>query len=203
MDSLTAPQAVAVHQQARAQHGLITRNQLRTLGISRHVVRSRLAEGEWSIIETAVLAVGTPTRAWQQRLLAVVLSAGPTALASHWAAAQLWGLTGSDDPRDRLELTVARTCGYRRPHVIVHRSADLELVPRVHTQRIPATPIARTLLDLGAVARGPQVGAAAQRAIATGLVNWAELNDCLAAHARRGRDGVAALRTVLALSAPT
>lgn len=178
------------------QHGLITHAQLRELGVSRSTVRTRLANGQWLAADTSVLRIGGAPVTWESQLLAAVLGAGGSAAASHFAAARLWGLRGYEQAR--LELTVNRSCSFRRRGVIVHRLGDHELEESVSRSHVPVTPIGRTLLDLGAVETRSQVEAAVLDAVVKGLIGWNGLLDTFVRYGRRGRDGVGALRAILA-----
>jgi hypothetical protein len=94
---------------------------------------------------------------------------------------------------------VPRESGYRRRGLVtVDGVVYLDLVEPADCGGIPVTPVARTLLDLGAVVNRRQVAQAAVGAVREGTVGWGQLLDTVIAHARRGRDGVASLRAVLA-----
>ena len=67
---------------------------------------------------------------------------------------------------------------------------DLHLVTPVIRNGVPTTPVARTLLDLGAVVPAPLLHLAVDDARRRGLTDWDALLDVLVAHARRGRRGV-------------
>jgi hypothetical protein len=184
---------------ARRQHGLITLTQLRELGVSRGAVRTRITSGQWRPVEWNVLQMEDGPSTWEQQLLASVLAAGDRAVASHRAAARLWGLTGPPSSAAPPEISVPRASGYRRRGLVtVHRLSDLDLVEPAECGGIPVTPVARTLLDLGAVVNRRQVAQAVVGAVRQGSVGWGQLLDTVIAHARRGRDGVAPLRAVLA-----
>jgi hypothetical protein len=189
------PIDATIGHEAAEQHGLITQARLRELGVSRSTIRTRIANGQWVTADSSVLRIaGTPVT-WESRLLAVVLSAGGSAAASHGAAARLWGLRGFDDAGP--ELTVVRSSSFRRRGVVVHRGGDHQLDQPVRRAGIPTTPIGRTLLDLGAVVSRRQVEAAVDEAVTKGLVSWDGLLDTWARYGRRGRDGVGTFRAIL------
>jgi very-short-patch-repair endonuclease len=95
------------------------------------------------------------------------------------------------------ELVLPRTQRFRRTDAIVHRSGDLHLVDPVRLEGIPTTPIERTLLDLGAVVSRQRVLLAIDDARRRKLTGWNGLLTTLVLHARRGRDGVGVLRSIL------
>lgn len=128
--------------------------------------------------------------------MAHVLGAGDVSMASHRAAAVLWGLDGFAGCRPEITVPRSRNSG-RWGDVVVHRSGDLHLVTAVTMSGIPTTPVGRTLLDLGAVVGSARVQQAVDDAREKGLVDWDGLVDTLVMHSRRGRDGIGLLRTIL------
>jgi very-short-patch-repair endonuclease len=180
---------------AARQHGLMTLRQVREAGLSRAAMRRRVEQGWWVPADRGVLRVAGAPVTWESQVLACVLSAGPGALASHRAAAALWGLEGCRPGPP--ELVVPRGRRYRRPGVRTHESTDLGLVTPVWRSGIPVTPVARTLLDLGAVVDARRTHVALDDARRRRLTDWDALLATLTAHARRGRDGVGTLRAIL------
>jgi hypothetical protein len=84
----------AIRELAASQHGMVAWVQLRSAGISRSAIRHRLQRGTLCPVTPGVLRLaGTPASP-EQELMAAVLDAGPTAAASHEAAACLWELPG-------------------------------------------------------------------------------------------------------------
>lgn len=128
------------------------------------------------------------------RLLAVCLSIGPHAAASHRSALWLWGLI--DDP-ELLEVSIP--VGHRPDHdgVIVHRSTDLHDRFRWTRHGVPTTTPARALLDGAAVLRPDALGRAVEQAVIDRLVTVAGLRTILDELACRGRRGAGALRRYL------
>jgi very-short-patch-repair endonuclease len=141
------------------------------------------------------LVVGTPW-SWGQQMMAAVLAAGPGAVASHRAAARLWGLV-DDAP---IELTVPRG---RTPElwgpVVVHQTTS-PAYP-LHRNRIAVTSPMRALLDLAAVASVATVLDAMDRAAVANLCQVAAIEWELLAVARPGRRGVRVLREALDVQA--
>ena len=97
---------------ARRQHGLITSSQAVACGITKRSIDHRVATGSWSGILRGVYVIGGAPDTFQQRLLAQVLHVGPDAVASHVAAARIWGLPGFGE---QLEWTRPRGRSQRRP----------------------------------------------------------------------------------------
>jgi hypothetical protein len=139
--------------------------QLHDLGLDKHGIRRRLASGFLHPVHRGVFSVGVTIVSLRGRYLAAVLACGTGAALSHRSAADLWGLRPN---ATRLEVTVpAKRPG--PPWVEVHRTRVL--APQDFTTRdgIPVTSVARTLLDLGAVVRPPDLEVAVDRAERLGI----------------------------------
>jgi predicted transcriptional regulator of viral defense system/very-short-patch-repair endonuclease len=180
---------------ASTQHALITLTQLRDLGVTRHQHQRLLATGHLVRVAPRVFLVNGAPFTWQARILAECLSMGPDAIVSHRSAAALYNLNGFD-PLRIVHLTVPDGRSPRpRKDVRPHPSADYDLIRRTVRQRVPVTDPARLLLDLYASEPNREV---ARRALFSArkkkLVTWTELFECLEAHARHGRRGVASFR---------
>jgi very-short-patch-repair endonuclease len=188
IDSLVAERALA-------QHGFVTLDQLAGLGATTRMRRSRLAAGRWIKVDRRLIRLAGVPSTWASDLMAAVLAAGGDAVASHRSAAALWELEGSEQGGPEITIPISRT--FQRKGIHVHRSTDLDRVEPIGQQGIPTTPVARTLLDLGAVWRRRQVHIAIDDARRRNLVTWDDLLSTLVAHARRGRNGVGTLRAIL------
>src|SRR5437764_7668718 len=135
----------AVAALAGRQHGVVEREQLRSLGISDDVIDWWLATGRLHPIYRGVYAVGHRAITITGRWMAAVLAAPEGAVLSHRAAAGLWQIRDSQ----AVEVTVGRTRSCRA-EFLVHR---LPLAPDEVDERagIPVTGLARTQFDLAAV----------------------------------------------------
>jgi len=134
------------------QQGVCTRRQLREVGISARSIHRRITTGVWQERPGGVVVLGTHERTWEQGLAAALLAAGADqgrAWASHLTAGYLHGLLDVAAPR-RLDVTVPRDRRPRSPSATVHRVRSLPIEDRVVLNGLPATSLARTLLDLGA-----------------------------------------------------
>ena len=168
---------------------MVERRQLLALGWTRRAIERRLASGELHEIHRGVYAVGHRRLTRRGRWMAAVLAAGPGAVLSHRAAAALWGLRRSK----ALEVTTVRRC--RREGILTHR-AKLPSDEVTVLDGIPATTVARTLLDLATVLPRDQVRHALEEAEYQRLTDLAPL-DALAARYPRQR-GVVSVRAPLA-----
>ncbi|MDQ6927051.1 MAG: type IV toxin-antitoxin system AbiEi family antitoxin domain-containing protein [Actinomycetota bacterium] len=180
---------------AAKQLGLLLRAQLLALGVTRRQVDTWLLSGLLVPVFRGVYRVGAAPPTSEQRLMAACLAAGPTAVVSHRAAANLWQLRGIDSAPVEILLP-----GPRRPqldHVIVHRTLDLHRADATRRGVIPITAPARTLCDLAAVVDIETLESAAEDALLIGLVSWDRLLRVGERLAGRGRPGSGALLEML------
>ena len=182
-----APADRAIAALAATQHGVVTRDQVVALGLTRHAIAHRVTTGRMHTLHRGVYAVGHPGLSVHGRRLAAVLACGDRALLSHRSAAVLHGLLPEDG--GRLHVTVPMR---RRPPagVIVHRS---RIAAGVRRDAIPVTTPARTLVDLAATAAERDVARAVEEARLLQLVTDAEL-----LRLARDKRGAPLLRELLA-----
>lgn len=76
----------------RNQHGVVSLSQLRSLGVGKEAVRSRVGNGRLHRVHRGVYAVGHPGLSNEGLWMAAVLAIGLHAVLSHRAAAALWRL---------------------------------------------------------------------------------------------------------------
>lgn len=146
---MTRVDVTAAHA-ARDRFGLVRREELKALGVSRRTVQRRIATGAWSWVAPGVIDLGTHPDSWQQELMTVVLAAGPDAVVSHRTAGHLHGFLDLDRP-DPPDVTVprgrtTRAAGVRLRTTSVLASDDVGTVGS-----FPVTQPARTMLDLASV----------------------------------------------------
>jgi very-short-patch-repair endonuclease len=134
---------------AERQHGVLTRGQLLELGVSDFSIRRRIKDARLHRVHRGVYAVGRPTLAAKGRYLAAVVTCGPNAALSHFAAAALTNLMRERGPR--IDVTVPRG-GQRRRRgaLIIHRAALPERDVTVK-EGIRVTTPCRTIVDLADV----------------------------------------------------
>lgn len=177
-----------------SQHGLVSREQLRLLGVSSAVEAERVRRGEWQRAGAKVVRLAGSPRTPAQRLMAACLEIGPSAVASHQSAAWLWGLL--PEPR-RHAVTVARQVWFARPAgVDVHRLSDLPARGALR-QGIACTDPVRTVIDLAAVCTTDALDAAVDGGLAAKVFTVVALEREMDRLARKGRRGVGALRRAL------
>jgi very-short-patch-repair endonuclease len=174
---------------ARAQHGIVSARQL---DLTKDQLHDRVKAGRLERVHCGVYRVGGAPATWESRLMAACLAAGRQAMASHRAAALLWGFEGVDPVA---EICVPRDRYLRLDGVTVHRMADGYTGSL--RNGVPVTQPARTLVDLGAVATEQQVDEALTQALVRRLVSVDGVREALDAVARKGRAGVGPLRESL------
>jgi very-short-patch-repair endonuclease len=126
---------------------MVKRRQLREAGLTRQGIRRRVEAG-WLVPQyDGVYAVGHTALTQDSHLIAAVYSCGDEALASHRAAAGLWGLLRGAQP---IEVTAPRGCK-PKDGFILHRSRLIHPADRALIHNIPVTSLARTIVDLADV----------------------------------------------------
>lgn len=178
---------------AGRQHGLITRNQAQQVGFTSSTIQRMRTNGLWTTTGTGVYAVAGAPRTWHQRVLARCLELD--AVASHRTAAVLLEVSGFRP--GPIEVTVHRNTKLSRSGHRVHESLDFRLIRPILVHGIATTPPARLAVDLGSVVSFERYEAAIDQLIGRRSVTWDDLFRTLVIHARRGRNGVGALRALL------
>jgi very-short-patch-repair endonuclease len=180
----------AIAHLAWRQWGVVSREQLRRLGLSDDEIDYRIAVGRLRLIHRGVYAVGhhrlTPEGIW----MAAVLAGGAEATLSHRSAARLWGLLPWEG---RIEVTVPRRI--RQRPGIHYFQASVDAFHLTEHRAIPVTTVARTLFDLGAVDKN-RVPKALEQADVLQLLHVRELQHLVDEHPRR--PGTSAIRAALA-----
>ncbi|MBA3305190.1 MAG: type IV toxin-antitoxin system AbiEi family antitoxin domain-containing protein [Thermoleophilaceae bacterium] len=135
---------------ATAQHGVVSRPQLRELGLSEGAIESGVRLGRLHRVHQGVYAVGYPGLTQQGRLMAATLTSGPRAVLSHCCAAGLWRMY-EDRSLTLVHVTLPYGAhGRSRSGIALHRSRSLPEAETTHRGAIPLTTPARTLMDLAA-----------------------------------------------------
>ena len=177
----------------KRQHGLVTRAQALEGGMTSHQIRYRLETGQWVKAARGVYRHAAVDPTPISRLLAVCLA--HEALASHRSAAALHGIDGYR--LGRAEVVVSSGTSLVLSGVTVHESTQMNLARPVERQGVPCTGLARTVLDLAAVVSRRKLVGAVDAILRDRRLRLSDLYRVLGSHARRGRPGCAALRSVL------
>jgi very-short-patch-repair endonuclease len=188
-----------IYQLTGGQHGLATRQQLRDIGMTDTMIRSRLEAGRLERVHAGVYRIaGRPTQP-NELALAACLAADGLAASSHRTAARAWGVRIADDHLTEITVAASRAgrLGRFAGGAIVHRSVDLTPDQVVVRDGVPVTDPARTLVDLGAVVRPVVVEWAFDDLLSRKLVRTDVVRRRLERLAARGRSGCGVLREIL------
>jgi predicted transcriptional regulator of viral defense system len=162
---------------AARQHGVVTLEQLRTLGMSANTVRGRVASRRLHRVHSGVFTVGHPPITPAARWLAAVLACGPGAVLSHRSAAALHRIRYS--AASQIDVTSPRRTGRARDGIRVHRGDQLHPADTTLVDGIPCTTVARTLLDLAGLLPAEATEYAIHQVQARRLFDRAEMLDVL------------------------
>jgi predicted transcriptional regulator of viral defense system len=173
----------AVDRLARRQSGVIARDQLLGLGVSRSAVTRAVRRGQLLVLGRGVYRFrGAPLSRRAARFAAVLLAGEDGALA-RWTAAELHGFA---EPRSgRVHLVV--------PHERLGPSSDVAFVKVTRTRNLPSverdlvdglavTAPARTLLDLAPVCSEAHLAELVAAALRTRGCTLSDLEDTLRRH---------------------
>lgn len=157
---------------------MISRAQLRALGISKQQVSTWIASGHLHPVHDAVYAVGHRALPAGGHQLAAVLAGGPGAALSHASAAGHLGLRTSR--ASVVDVMVPRSGERARNGIRFHRpkifgTEDVRVV-----DGIPTTTVARTLVDLAGVVRFEPLELAVEQAERLGVLDVKAIADVLA-----------------------
>jgi very-short-patch-repair endonuclease len=188
-----------VHQFGVEQHSIVTRRQLRAVGMSDDEIDRELADGHILREGPGAFRPWGVNRSWHLRASAALLSARAPALISHRSAAWLYGI---DERRPGIiDVTVPRHRRPRsRPGIQFHESRLFDVAAETAQVRdgLAVTGVARTILDSCAELRAlPERLDLLDEARRLKLVDWDQLWDCFVVHTGRGRRGLRRYRDLL------
>jgi len=183
---------------AARQHGVLTRDQLRSAGMARSAISRRVAAGRLQRLHRSIYAFGVASGSPPAVALAAVLACGPGAVLSHCSAAVLWGLVEGPHtgPHD---VTVPGRHRVGDAGIRAHRTRALLAGDWTTSAGIPITRPPRTLVDVAAVLDRRALERALDEALVLRLARTSEVR---AALRRAGRvRGSAVLAALLARDA--
>ena len=147
MDPKGANADAAVAAIAAKQHGVVTRHQLKSAGLTDTQIRDRVRNGRLHPVHRAVFAVGHPAVSDHGRWMAAVMACGEAAALSHRPAAELMRLLPATSTI--IDVTVPASSGRKkRQGLRIHRCPSLPDSATVIRDGIRVTTPARTLADL-------------------------------------------------------
>jgi very-short-patch-repair endonuclease len=165
---------------AARQHGVVTRAQLRLLGLKESAIDRRVAAGRLHRLHRGVYAVGHRVLSRHGRWMAAVLACGGGAALSHASAAALWELRRAAPAR--VDVTVPAAGGRARRPIRVHRVATLRPHEVTIKDGIPVTTPARTILDLAATLQAAHLESVLDRNEILELTDYPSLAALARAH---------------------
>ncbi len=149
-----------------AQHGVLSVEQLRRLGITKSELAANIDAHRWQHVLRGIYAVFTGPLPRQATLSAALLYGSGWAVLSHRTAAEEWGLLPAVD--GPVHITVPYRCSAlsQPPLVIVHRSRAF---PHIAVDRDPPlTGRADTVIDLAVAEATPREAMRTATALLTG-----------------------------------
>lgn len=185
----------ALDSYALAHHGLVTSAAAKRAGIGTSTWYRAIHDGTIDPVHPGVARLYGSAVTREQTIAAAVLAGGRGAVASHRAAAYLWGIPRPDDDPPEIILP-ERFREATLTGVVVHRPRDRKDLSPVLRSNIRCSNILRLLCDLGAVDEGA-VNAAVGHVLFAGMASPHALRTAINVHTRRGRHGVPALRDAL------
>lgn len=174
---------------------MISRKQALAAGMSGRSIDRRVASGEWRRVHRGVYRSSAFERTWRQELIAAQLHLGEGAVVSHRAATALLGLEGVEP--GFLEFTSASPREASDPRLVVHTSDTLCNGDTAKLGPFRVTTVARTLIDLGAVACEETVEIAMHDALRRGLTSVERLRQRLESLRGRGRRGTRTMHVLI------
>jgi very-short-patch-repair endonuclease len=149
---------------ADRQHGIVSRAQLRAIGMSDAAIDRAAVDGRLHRVFRGVFAVGRHEISEKGRLQAATLACGRGVLISHRSAAALFGLL--DAGPVVIDVVAPRNRGRKIDGIYLHRVRPPRLEETGTFDRIPCTSPARTLVDLAGVVGERTLRSAFERAAA-------------------------------------
>jgi very-short-patch-repair endonuclease len=146
---------------AGRSHGVVSRDELRSAGLTQAEIKSRLARGFLIPIHRGVFRVGHAAPSLEARYTAAVKACGPGSLLRGHAAAHLLHLLKR--PPSLPEVLTTRRV--RPAGVSVHRCRRIDPRDATEWRGVPVTNVPRTIVDLAATLDPPDLARAFHEAV--------------------------------------
>jgi len=200
-----SPRSQDVLRLAGKQYGLVTRAQLRELGMTNRKVDIRIRNRRLLPVgkRTGVYAVGRPIESRRAKCMAATLAAGGKAMVAGRAAADLWGFRDHQgsievvrpESRKPREFWLDGEGVVGRQRVVVRRSRHLPVPDRTRVHGIPVMNVARLFVGLAANLSDKALSDSFKQADMMGKLNEKELFRC--AGLGRGWKGIRRFRALV------
>ena len=163
---------------AAGQFGVVTHEQLRACGLSRHQILQRVKARQLQRLWRGVYAFGHRELTREGRRIAAVLACGDGAVLSHRSAARHWELLTTTQAN--IDVTAPTRAGRaKRPGIHLHCCRRLDPADLTAQGGIPITSVARTLVDLNAVVPDRLLERALEQAYIRRLLPKGAIEDAL------------------------
>ena len=170
---------------ARGQHGVVSSAQLAEAGASPGWIAHRVERGWLRRLHRGVYLVG-PLEAPHARAMAAAIAGGLGALVSHYPGAVLWELRPPTE--DQMHITIVGRDRRSRPGIRTHIVSAMHPADITRRHGIPVTSVARTLLDLAAIAPSHELDRALNEAYLQRRLSTPSLNEQFSRYPRhRGK----------------
>jgi very-short-patch-repair endonuclease len=169
---------------AERQHGVVSRDQLREVGLTEAAIRQGVTAGRLYPLFRSTFAVGHPRRSRECRLIAAVLACGEGSVVSHGTAAALLGLWEFWPAVIEVIAPVEagrKIQGIRRRFVPMPQAEQITL-----KAGIPCTSASRTIVDLARLAGPKLLADTVEQAAVLQVLNVPEIDGILLEGRRQG-----------------
>lgn len=181
---------------AGRQHSAFTRQQALEIGFTPKMIQGRLELGLWRAVYRGVYVISGSHRSSRQAVMAACLATA--GVAAGRSAGALYGLVPEGAATAVL---VSRSSRRARPGVTVLQTGDIRRGDRVAIDGIPATSVARTIIDLARSLDQDALEMVVDRALTRRLITIERLTR-RAERVSSGRPGARTLHKVLAERGP-
>lgn len=175
---------VAIAALASQQHGVVSRDQLRAIGLSDQMIDDRMASGTLLPVFRGVFSVGHRAFGRHGLMLAATLACGEAAVVSHSSAAELHGLW--DRQPVVIDVISGSGCGRGLPGIRWHRGQALWSDEATRHEGVPCTTVARTLVDMAGTLGDRSLRRMVEQAAVSRALDVAAMERSLARGRRRG-----------------
>lgn len=169
---------------AEQQHGVVSRQQLREMGMLDAAVDHAIAVGRLFPLFRATFGVGHARVGSQGRMLAATLACGAGAVVSHGSAAFLLGLWESE-PRT-IHAIAANELGRKIPEIHRHHVPPPVGEEVIVREAIPCTSPSRIIVDLAGTVGDASLRRTIEQAAVLDMLDVPEIDRILSGPRRRG-----------------
>ncbi len=196
VDSAGMTRDKSLRQLAECQHGLLSREQIRSSDLTPKQVEGRVGNGTLIPVTPTVVRLSGAPRTQAQRALAAVLEAGEGGCLSHESAAAYWGIPGF-----RLEPLNVWRVRDRSSHPnrvgLQHKSRRLPDHHLTELDGVRVTTPTRVVFDLAAILPFGKTARVLDNVWVRRLTTWTQLREMFEELRGRGRSGTKHMRILL------